>query len=81
MNRADVMECRNYRNGSCPRSDPVILQEDALYLQMGCRTCRGGWVVTMPKGKGKARYENRLRDIKEAERRRREREARPTIFA
>lgn len=78
--REDMMTCRNFRMGSCPKSDPVVLQEDAEYLQMGCRTCRGGWVFTMPKGKAKARYENRLSEIKKAEERRKAREQR-TIYA
>lgn len=80
MDRTDVMTCRNWRNGTCPKSDPIVLEEDNLYVQMGCRTCRGGWVVTMPDGKAKARYESRLEEIKKAEQRRREREAQPVYF-
>lgn len=80
MDKSDVMECRNWRNGTCERSDPVILEENQYHVQMGCRTCRGGWVVTLPEGKAKARYQNRLDSIKEAERRRREREQSPIYF-
>lgn len=62
--QSDVMTCRNWRSGTCPKSDPVILQEDSQHIQMGCKTCRGGWVVSMPEGKAKARYENRLTEIR-----------------
>lgn len=81
MDRTDVMQCRNFRMGTCERSDPIVLEEDRYYVQLGCRTCRGGWVVTMPDGKARARYENRLKEIKLAEERRRARESKPTIFA
>ena len=78
--KSDMMQCRNWRNGTCPRSDPVILVESSQYLQMGCRTCHGGWVFTLPDGKAKARYENRIAAIKKAEEARRAREAVPTYF-
>jgi len=80
LDRQDVMECRNWRAGSCPRSDPVVLEESSENVQMGCRTCRGGWIVTLPVGRARARYENRLAAIREAERRRRAAEAQPVIF-
>ena len=80
MDRTDVFICRNFRMGSCPRSVPKILQEDSMYLQMGCETCHGGWVVTMPDGKAKARYESKLDEIKRQEKLRREREATPVYF-
>lgn len=80
LDRDDVLQCRNWRMGTCERSDPVVLQEDAMHTQLGCRTCRCGWVVTMPQGRAKARYESRLDAIKEAERRRREHESRPILF-
>lgn len=80
MDRSDVMECRNWRMGTCERSDPIVLQEDRYYVQMGCRTCRGGWVVTMPDGKARAKYENRITEIKRQEQLRREREQQPIYF-
>jgi hypothetical protein len=80
MDKSDVMECRNWRNGTCPKSVPKVLEEDKFYTQMGCETCRGGWVVSMPEGKARARYENRLSQIKQAEQQRREREAQPVYF-
>jgi len=67
MNKQDVFECRNWRNGTCPRSDAIILEERSDHIQMGCRTCRGGWIVTLPEGVKKARYENRITAIKEAQ--------------
>lgn len=80
MERADVMECRNWRNGTCPRSVPKILEEDKFYIQMGCETCRGGWVVSMPEGKARARYDNRVAEIKRQEKLRREKEAQTVYF-
>lgn len=80
MNKQDLMECRNWRTGSCPKSDPIVLQEDSQYLQMGCKTCRGGWVVTMPEGKAKARYENRAAELKRLEKQERDRQQRTVIF-
>lgn len=80
MEKSDVMTCRNYRAGSCPKSDPIVLQEDQFHVQMGCRTCRCGWIVTMPDGKARARYENRIAEIKRQEALRREREQAPVYF-
>jgi hypothetical protein len=80
MNKQDLMECRNWRMGTCPKSDPVVLQEDSQYLQMGCKTCRGGWIVTMPDGKAKARYENRVAELKRLEKEERERQSKRLIF-
>ena len=68
--------CRNWRLGSCPRSDAIILEEGRDHIQMGCRTCRGGWVVTMPEGRAKARYENRLKQIREHQERERAKKGR-----
>lgn len=80
IDREDVMTCRNWRNGTCPKSDPVVLEERDDTVQMGCKTCRGGWVVTLPVGKAKARYENKIAKLREEERRERERRARPIYF-
>jgi len=80
VDKNDVMTCRNFRNGTCPRSDPVVLEEGREFLQMGCRTCRGGWVVTLPDGKAKARYENRVRELKQKEEQERERRQRVVYF-
>lgn len=81
MNKEDVLTCRNHRMGTCERSEPVVLAEVKDYVQMVCRNCHGVWVVSTPDGKAKARYENRLNEIKRQEERRRERESRPVYFA
>lgn len=78
--QADTLTCRNFRLGTCDRSDPVILEEDAMHVQMGCRTCRCGWVVTLPDGKARARYQSKMEAIKQEAERRRQREQRPVIF-
>jgi hypothetical protein len=49
-------ECPNHKRGTCERSDPVILAEDAEYYQFGCRTCRCGYVFTAPRGQARARW-------------------------
>jgi len=78
--KQDVLTCRNWRAGTCPKSDAIVLQEDSQYIQLGCRTCRGGWVVTMPEGRAKARYENKIKEMKEAEARDRARREQPVYF-
>lgn len=64
FDKEDVLTCRNFRMGSCPRSDPVILEERSDSIQVGCRTCRGGWVVTLPEGRKRARYLNWVDEVK-----------------
>lgn len=80
VDKSDVLQCRNWRNGTCPKSDPIVLEEGPEHVQLGCRTCRSGWIVTLPVGKAKARYENRISAIKEIERRRRQLEQQPIYF-
>lgn len=60
----DPLRCPNNRRGTCPRSDPVILEEGREHIQIGCKTCRAGYVVTLPEGKRHARYENRIKELK-----------------
>lgn len=58
---AIVPDCPNWKRGTCERSDPVVLAQDAEYAQLGCRTCRCGYVITMPKGVARARWTNELK--------------------
>lgn len=78
--RRDVLCCRNFLAGTCPKSDPIVLQEDSEYLQVGCKTCHSGRVVTLPTGRAKARYENRAAELKRLEKQERDRQQRTVIF-
>jgi hypothetical protein len=80
MNKQDLMTCRNFRLGTCTKSDPIVLEEDHNYVQMGCKTCRGGWVVSLPEGVARARYENRIAELKRHAEQERVRRQQPVYF-
>lgn len=56
--------CRKFKDGLCPRSDIIILEERSDSIQLGCRTCKSGRVVILPEGRKRARYENKLAELK-----------------
>lgn len=53
---ADLPLCRNFLEGSCERSDQILLAETDAAWTFGCGTCRSVWVVTKPRERAKARY-------------------------
>jgi hypothetical protein len=61
----DAPKCPNFTRGTCERSDPVILSEDAEYYQFGCRTCKCGYVFTAPQGKARAQWKLEMERRKE----------------
>lgn len=60
--------CPNHRESKevCPRSDLRLHGENEQAFMFVCHTCKLLWAESKNKVKGSARYENRLRKVKEA---------------
>ena len=73
--------CPNYKEGKgCERSELRLLGENEQSFMFTCGCCHLLWAVSKPRTAAAARWENRIRQVKQATDRERELAARPKVF-
>ena len=62
----ELPSCPNHRDGTCERSDIILLGEREHAWLMHCKTCQLFWAISKDRTRQAARHENRMKRIREA---------------
>jgi hypothetical protein len=77
---AALLECPNAKEGTCPKSDPIIQKQTQKFCTFFCKTCKTMYVETFPNYDDEAKNQNYRKRIAEIEQKQRAQESRRKIF-
>ena len=75
-----ILPCPNAREGTCPKSDPIIQKQTQKFCTFFCRTCKTMYVETFPNYDSEAKNQNYRKKLESLEQQQKSRESRTRYF-